>query len=196
MILNILRVMARKEYLVYLDESKEVEKIIRMFLFRNSDTVRLTRQDWGYDTQTCKHIKGGTPDPEYPDTVIFGDNNDPKFIKTLKNLKPNLIKKIVNRRRYDCETEDRDFEVEHLYFKLSKKLKDLISEETLIWNCEYSKHFYGFEDPNFYKDDVKIAKVTTHHGNVMLYLMDAEKKELEKEGLKLSVWKETFPTMN
>lgn len=184
--------MERKEYLVYLDESEEVEKIIRVFLLRNSDTVRLTRQDWSYYS---KDVKGGTPDPESPNIVIFGDDNDPKFIKTLKNLKPDLIKKIVNHRRYDCETEDRDFEVEHLYFKLSKKFNDLINEETLIWNCEYSKRFYGFEDPNLYKDGVKIAKVTSHHRNVMLYVTDAEKKELEKKGLKLEVWKETLPAM-
>ena len=146
--------MEKKEYWV---NERTPENLIRNYLLRNADSVRLTNIQW---TDIFKFKK-------------YGTENDPIFLKTINNLKGDFIKK------------SKDDGYWYYYFRLSAKLKSIFNKETLFWGAtpSYSKNFYALEDPTFYKRKIIIGRIITHERIVSLYLTNTEKENLERKNI-------------
>ena len=164
--------MEKKEYWIgplYGKDSKRLEVSIRRFLLKNSDVLRLTRMCY---RENFFNIKG--------------DNHDPIFIHVKKNLQKYFIKKVRSNKRFNDISQGKNISFEHYFYKLSKKIRDLINKETLFYYVPAlhpKDNFYGFEDPTFYKKDRMIGCVISHEKMVAIYLSDYEKNTLEKKSI-------------
>jgi len=161
--------MERKEYTIWdYKKIKKSEKIIRNFLLKNSDTLRLTEHKWS----EIKFFK----------IKRHGGEKDEKFVSVLELLKPYFIKKVISDKKFNDIKQLGKSEFTHYLYKLSPKLKSLLNKETLFWHhCFESKNFYGFEDPTFYNKNTMLACAVTHEPYIVLYLTQQEKKLLEKQ---------------
>jgi hypothetical protein len=160
----------KKEYWIEHKQAWKSEKILRAFLFKKADRVRLTYTPW-----TEGFFK----------RIRHGSENDPKWIETKENLRPYFVRKVINNKRFN-NLEQGKHTFTHYFFRLTETLKEMLTKETLIWlvNPPASKGpFYCFEDPTFYNGDKMIGGVITHEPYLFLYLTDAERKQLEKKGL-------------
>jgi hypothetical protein len=149
----------RKEYTISFNRARKSEKVIRDFLLKKSNIIRLTKIYWS--------------EFKFPQIKKFGGENDPNFAKVLNNLKPAFIKKITNNKRFNDMDQGKKL-FDHYFYKITPEVKELINKETLFWNSAKSEHFYGFEDLTFYQDDTMIGSVITHEPIVILYLNDVE----------------------
>ncbi len=163
--------MVRTEYTLSFDNAEESEEIVREFLLKNSDSLRLTE---------VHSINLG-----FFKINRDGGVKDEKFIETLDRIKPFFIKRITNNKKYNNIEQRKKAKFTHYFFKLSPKIKKMISQSTLFWNYAPLSHglFYGFEDPTFYKKDIMIGCVITHEPIILLYLTPKEKLKLEKKGV-------------
>ncbi|MBI2106922.1 hypothetical protein HYT57_02960 [Candidatus Woesearchaeota archaeon] len=164
--------MKRKEYVIWNYKNLEKsEKLIRKFLLKNSDTLRLTELKWT-EVKLFKIKK-------------YGGEKDERFVSILEKLKKNFIKKVTSDKKFNDLKQPGNSKFNHYFYKLSPKLKSLLNEETLLWHhCLESKNFYGFEDPTFYSKNVMLSCVVTHEPYIVLYLKEQERKLLEKQGVK------------
>lgn len=159
----------RNEYIISSTDAHKSEKIIREFLFGICDTVKITEVKWR-------------------DGLIFGvkklgGENDPKFLEILEALKPSFVKKITDHKRFN-DIEQGKSEFTHYLYHLDQAVKNKINEDGLLWLlADEPKNFYGFEDPNFYQGETKIASITSHHSTIFLYLTDSEKEEMDSLGM-------------
>ena len=177
--------MKKKECWIELNkkEFEKQEELIRRFLLKNSSILRLTRITWcpalfGFITLIGK--KGSKK--------AFGTDTDPKFIKFNERLESDFIKRIVNNKKYNDLKQPLNQKYEHYFYKLSRKLRDLINKETLFFtninNYYDTENFYGFEDPTFYKNKEMIGYVISHELQVGLYLTEKERHNFENKGIK------------
>lgn len=163
--------MKRKEYVIWdCKIIKKSEKVIRQFLLKNSDILRLTEHHWS----EIKFFK----------IKRHGGEKDEKFLSTLESFKQYFIKKVISDKKFNDLKQPGKSKFTHYFYKLSPKIKNLLNEETLLWNhCFESKNFYEFEDPTFYNKNVMLACAVTHEPYIVLYLTEKEKKSLEKQGV-------------
>jgi len=159
------------------------EKILRGFFLKNSDILRLTRITWGpalFGFITSINKKSGK---------IWGADKDLKFIKFKDSIKKDFIKKVANNKKYEDIKQPLNQKFEHYFYKLSKKVKDLLNNETLFFtninNYYNSDNFYGFEDPTFYKNKKMAGCVISHELQISLFLTKKEKDILERKGIDL-----------
>lgn len=170
--------MKRKKYIISFDTAERFENVLKSFILEQANIVRLTRMDWiehevGFPKLVKKH---------------YAHDKDPRLLVVLKQLKPYFIKKIRNNLNYDDIPQPNNRQFTHYFFKLTDSLRQMVKEESLylasIGNPDYSKHFYGFEDPAFYKNDVMIGSVIGHEPMVTLFITEKDKEQLEKQGVK------------
>jgi len=165
----------QQKFVVEMHTDEKVEKILRNFLLRNSNILRLTAVKWiEVSWLILWRRKGG--------------DNDPLFKKTKERLQKYFLKKIINNKRFDDVVQRKKARYEHYFYKLSANLRKSLNEETLFWPFppESSKNFYGFEDSTFYRDGHKLGCVISHENYVFLYLTPSEKKQLERLDIKLT----------
>lgn len=150
------------------DNARKSEKLIRDLLLDKSNVIRLTEVHWREGFFFRK----------------FGGEKDLKFVEVINKLNQAFIKKITNNKRFDL-VQGKKAQFNHYFYKLTPTLKNFINEETLFWNYAppNSKHFYGFEDIAFYKNDTMLGSIITHESIITLYLSDAELKKLIKAGV-------------
>ncbi len=162
----------RREHTISFDRAIKAEKAIRTFLLRESNVVRFTEVHWS-ELSPLKLEK-------------LGGDEDIKFINALNMLHPFFIKKITNNKRFNDIPQRKSFKYNHYFFRLTPKLKRLLTKETLFWSSmpPYSTSFYGLEDPTFYKEEGMIGSIITHEPIAILYLTASEKKELQRKGVK------------
>lgn len=144
------------------------EKVIRMFLFKNCDTISLTQLQWSVIG------KEGT--------TKCGGKRDKSFIRSIDSLQKDFMKKVVSHERYG-EFYSKNKKYEHYYYRLSNRIKNLIVKETLFWTAFGSRGFYGFEDPLFFKKGLLISTINSYDYILKIFLSDSEKDELEKRGV-------------
>ena len=149
------------------------EKVVRTFLLKKSNIVRLTAVTWS-EISWFKIRR-------------FGGHRDLCFREIFGQLKPFFLKKVVNNKRYNNIVQSKRSKFTHYFFMLSPEIKKKLQEETLFWTIyqTISKYFYGFEDPVFYSDEIMIGSVITHMRQLNLFLRDEEKKALEMKSVKL-----------
>ena len=165
----------KKEYWVEEQQALKFESELRSFLFQKADMLRLTYEPWteGFFWWRVRH----------------GAENDPEWIRTKENLRLFFMKKVVNNKRFN-DLEQGKWKYTHYFFRLTRKIKDMLTHETLFWSVNppvAGGPFYCFEDPTFYKGDDLIGGVISDMPYVFLYLTDTERKQLEKKGLLLSI---------
>ncbi len=163
--------MKRKTY--WIDEYKKtkpqfnkVEKIIRSFLLNAADSV------------SFKIL-------EYRDLFPprkYGTEDDPKFIQFTEKIKTSFIKKKITKEKFIFFT----FRNRTYFYKLTQQLKKLLNKHTLLWFNVVGGDFYCFENPTFYKGKTVIAEVLQHERGTVLHLIEKEKRQLEKNGIKLT----------
>lgn len=143
------------------------EKAISQILFKRSNIVRLTRMNWREGFLFKKK----------------GDDKDTISIEVRKNLTPYFIRKEFGSRSYDLSKKNKSSE--HYFYKLSKKLKELLNKDGIFFYPAVTKEyeFYGFEDLNFYNNDKLIGEIISHERMGSLYLTVKDKKNLEKNGV-------------
>jgi len=178
--------MKKKECWIELHDKKKFKKqeeLIRKFFLKKSNILRLTRITWGtslFGFITLINKRGSKK--------VFGTDTDPKFIRFKERVDPYLLKRIANNKKYNDIKQPLNQKYEHYFYKLSKKLKDLISKETLFFsninNYYNSENFYGFEDPTFYKNKEMVGCVISHELQVCLNLTEKEKYNFENKGIK------------
>ena len=169
----------KKLYEVIYENAENSEKIIRKFLLDSSNVVMFA------NVPTLVINKSKFKKPR-----LFGHERDPEFIKFLKKIKKDFIKKIYKDRnchmsKYGgCQDSYHGY---HYYYSLSKEIKDMVNKETLIpYNSinrpvrNIRKQFYHFEDPTFFKDNKLVGYVITHEPEFKLFLTLHEKQTLEK----------------
>jgi hypothetical protein len=162
--------MERKKYHLCFDKAEKYEKDIRRFLLSSSDVIRVTEHHWT-EVKLFKITK-------------YGGEHDERFMAVVKELKPFFIKKIINNEKYEGIVQSKKAEFTHYFYKLSPKFKKMLCEDTIIWlDAAFSKNFYGFEDPTFFKKNTMIGSVISHEPIISLYLTDKEKKELDRKGV-------------
>jgi len=135
-------------YSLYFEDAEKHERVIRTFLLKHSTTIRLNEVTWT-EYVFFKRKK-------------YGGAADPLFMEQFLKLHPSFIKKSGR----------------HYFFHLSPQLKKMLNKATLIWKVSPpNKHFYGFEDPTFFRNDALIGHVISHEPIIIL---DATPTELKK----------------
>ena len=155
------------KYFLWEDVGK-AEPIIREFCLVNSDTVRFTRI---------------TPHVNFKK---IGTNNDEKFIKNMYNLSEFFLQKTVNNIRYENIEQMPNSKYEHYFYRLSTKMKDLINNQTILYDPVYSEKFYCLDDPLFYKSGKLLGGCITHEPYFILDIDESQKATFEKRGLWLN----------
>ncbi|MDO8553698.1 MAG: hypothetical protein Q7S22_02735 [Candidatus Micrarchaeota archaeon] len=156
-----------KEYWVDTDKTKE--ELIRLYLLKNSDALRLTRME--QTTLGLFYIKK------------LVEDDDPFFLAVVKNLEKDFLKKVINNKRFNDLPQGKNSKYQHYFYKLSANIKKMLDKETLFWWVMPPKNdsFYGFEDPSFYKKGKMIGSIISHEMYVALYLSVKEKIALENK---------------
>lgn len=160
-----------QEYTLFFDNASSSEKIIREFLLARANILRLTMAKM---TEIDLF--------PFPSIQKKGGPNDPLFLDTLKELKEEYIKQVINGEKYNDITQPLGQKFEHYFFKLSEKMKEIFLKSGLLFDC-WGKYFYGFEDPTFYKDDLMVCSIISHEPIIILYLTNEEKGKLSQGGV-------------
>ncbi|MDO8656560.1 MAG: hypothetical protein Q7K45_04940 [Nanoarchaeota archaeon] len=162
----------RREYTISFNQAILSEKVILSFLLQTSNVVRFTEVHWR--------------ELSFLELEKLGGDNDLKFVNTLNMIHHFFIRKITNNQRYNDIPQRKSFEYNHYFYRLTAKLKALLSKETLFWSSmpPYATIFYGLEDPTFYKEDEIIGSIITHEPIAILYLTLSEMRELKRKGVK------------
>lgn len=150
---------------IYFKNATDAEPIIREFLFANSDTVRLTH--WPKAKTFWIFVR-----PPKPKAEMEKDDKD-TFQNFLDSVKEDFIKKEVENSK-----------TEYYFFKLSSKIKELLTQ------YEYGLASGGgglvpfMEDPTFYKDGEIIAHIISHEPIIDLYISNEKMEDFESQGVK------------
>lgn len=154
----------------WVDTAKTKEELIRKYLVKNSDAVRLTR--WIETEIGLFYIKK------------YADDKDKDFLGVLASLQEDFLKKIINNKRFNDIPQGKNSKYEHYFYKLSKEIAGMLNKETLFWWVMPPKKcsFYGFQDLAFYKKGQMIGAIISHENYAVLYLKEKEKKSLENKG--------------
>lgn len=150
---------ARKKY--WTDPWKNTlswELIVRKWVLKQADKMVLQRNTW-WEGGFFYLRKRGT-------------DKDPHFLKALEQLHPFMMKG----------------KPERYYFHLAPEVQKMLNKQTLLWPVEpqFDDHlFYGFKNPVFLYGQELLAEVLGDEG-IFLYLVEKEKKILEKKGIRLS----------
>lgn len=172
----------KTQYMTTFENTKESEGVLRKFLFDNSDKVRFTNTPIAFEAE-----KKGNKFMIMSDGVAEAESGQ-EFQKTLEELKPDFIKQVINNKKYNDIEQSRNSRFTHYFYKLSNKIKEMITEETLFFHYPVNQSkFHGFEDPTFYKGEEMIASVISHEPLVFLYLTTKEKEYLEFKGVELQI---------
>lgn len=165
--------MEKRRY--YVTNSGDCEKIIREFLFKKATKVRFTAKE------EVSIINFGRK-------KRYGGLEDALFLKTLKRLEEELLKK----NNYQDKFLFWNYEENYYWYKLSPKIKRLFNRVTLLFPPLYqiiiekkSHCFYGLEDPFFYQGQKLLGFVINHERDLCLYLTAAEKEQLKEKGVEL-----------
>jgi len=179
--------MKRKKYIISFAQAWKAEKLFKNLFLKHADMLRLTRSEW---------IEYKIGFPRLITKQHYGHDADPHFQDSMKAFKPYFLRKIRNNMRFNDIPQPNNQQFTHYFFRLSQKIKDMVNDESLYFypgtgGPNYSKHFYGFEDPTFYKSEQMIGSVIGHEPIVTLFLIDSEKKQLGKQGVKFDTfWKD------
>lgn len=148
--------------------SEKVEPILRRFLLKKANSLRLTKSRFapeGWEQQMAR------------------------------SLKSVLYKKIASHKRYPgAKKPFLPFwkpTFTHYFFKVRPKIKKMVNEETLLCDWPTSKNFFGFEYPLFYKGKEIIGFIEEGGPEVILSLTYKEIIELKKEGIQFG--EKNFP---
>jgi hypothetical protein len=160
---------ARERILCEGNDAYDLEQTLRRFLLDHCDTLRLT-------AVTMLEIG-------FIALRRYGGSGDPRFLRTLEDLGPFFIEKIVNNKRFEDIEQGRKDRFHHYIYELAPRVRQLIEEETLFFDAATSARFYGFEDPTFYKDGEMIACTISHEDLILLFLDRNEKAALEVLGV-------------
>ncbi len=163
------------EYFLELNNEKEfakTEPVLREFLLKNCNVLRLTQIEWKEGLIFRKS---------------FGGEKDSKFQNTLKKLNKYFIKSEQNNKLYEVE-QFKKSKFTHYFYKISQEVKKMINQETIFWLTipPITKNFYGFENPAFYKNDKLKAHIISHENMVMLNLDYKEKEYFSRKGIELN----------
>lgn len=155
----------REHRLTDVEKAEKVEAFLRYYLISTADQIRLTQKIRKvFNPFSFKNFSLGRK---------FGGDDDPKFQKTLANLKDDFILKQTDEKLYHLD-QGKGKIYYHYFYSLSPKIIEMIKKSTLIWLHYYTddeyEPFYGFEDPSFYKDGKLIGHVVSHENYVNLFL--------------------------
>ena len=141
---------------------KNTEYFIKYYLLKHADTISFIYNPWREVSYFIIIRKKGT-------------KNDKKFIDTLEKLRKNFIKK-ENKNKHSI-----------YYYKFSDNIKQMFNTKKLFNQLtpEFSKNFYGFEDPTFYKNNKIIGGVISHENYFYVYLDNKQKENFEKKKIHL-----------
>jgi hypothetical protein len=168
----------KKEYVIEIKPEDQIQrKNLEKFLLNNSNEVRFTRVTWG---------KGCSPLAWFKINSSGGSEKDVRFQKVLSNLKSDFIKTEISDSRFNNRKQPAGEQSTHDFYKMSTKVKDILSKETLNFKFFESADLYGYEDPAFYCNDEMLGVFISNENICVLTLTDKERKQLEKLGIVLS----------
>ncbi len=178
-----MRTRKRYELAIGQDRDRAYEAIER-FLLTRADSVRLT------PIRTA----------DIRDIFTLGKSRASRKRKeaaALAGLEKDLLRTVENAQGYDpvtgsgCRT--------HFLYRLSPRLRRMLHAQTLFWHpwvepggpgdthardlWYTSERFAGLEDPVFFARDEVIGFAITHEQMAVLFLTDAERERLVREGV-------------
>ena len=178
--------MKRGKYSSSFDNAYKSEKVFRTYFLKNSDVVRFKRLTWKKFSDF-----NFISDCGFPKTKIFslfkekGTDKDERFVRVIKNFEKEFIKKEKRKQKcfspFNFKLKITASIVKYYFFKLSKKLKRDMNEQGLLFHSQYSKKFYGFENPAFYRKNKLIGKVINQEPMILINLSKNERIKLGKK---------------
>lgn len=149
----------KSEYLVNFNIQAD-EALVKDFVIKQSNIVSL-RRTWSIG---CWPIS----------FTLIGGDKDPRFKELLSELANQFIRKETDKGKYN----------QRYYYALEGEVKKRLHGSGWFF-LGYEEEFFGFEDPEFYCNEAKVAYVIGHERYIFLFLDDTQKDFLTAGGIEL-----------